>query len=93
MSTTKKKNKVILRRCIATGEALHKDDLLRIVRTPEGIITLDPSGKMNGRGAYVKKDSTVVAILKKNNGLNRALKSEIDPEFYDLLLKAISDGR
>jgi uncharacterized protein len=93
MSITKKKSKVILRRCIATGEALHKDELLRIVRTPEGLIMLDPSGKMNGRGAYIKKDSTVVAILKKNNGLKRALKSEIDPEFYDLLMKAISNGR
>ena len=93
MSITKKKNKVIFRRCIATGEVLYKDELLRIVRTPEGLITLDPSGKMNGRGAYIKKDSTVVAILKKNNGLKRALKSEIDPEFYDLLMKAISDGR
>jgi uncharacterized protein len=93
MSITKKKSKVILRRCIATGEALHKDELLRIVRTPEGLITLDPSGKMNGRGAYVKKDSRVVAILKKNNGLKRALKSEIDSAFYDILLKAILDGR
>lgn len=93
MNITKKKSKEIIRRCIATGEALLKDQLLRIVKTPEGLITVDLSGKMNGRGAYVKKDIQVVAILKKNNGLKRALKSEIPEGFYLTLMKVFTDGR
>ena len=93
MNITKKKSKVIVRRCIATGEALQKDELLRIVRTPEGIIDIDLTGKMNGRGAYVKKQVSILPLLQKNNALKRALKVDIPESFYPLLLKAIEDGR
>ena len=81
MNITKKKSKEVIRRCIATGEALPKQALLRIVRTPEGSIEIDVTGKLNGRGAYLKKDVSVLAILKKNQALKRALKCEIPPAF------------
>jgi predicted RNA-binding protein YlxR (DUF448 family) len=82
MNITKKKNKEVIRRCIATGEALQKHELLRIVRTPTGTIEIDVTGKLNGRGAYVKKDLSILPLLKKNQGLKRALKCDIPSEFY-----------
>ena len=51
-----KEKKIPLRTCVITREKLPKRELLRIVRTPEGEIKLDLVGKMNGHGAYVKKD-------------------------------------
>ena len=46
--------KIPMRRCVATGEQCAKKDLLRIVRTPEGNLAVDPTGKANGHGAYLK---------------------------------------
>lgn len=47
--------KIPMRRCVATGEQLPKKELLRVVRTPEGTLAVDVTGKANGRGAYLKK--------------------------------------
>ncbi len=58
--------KIPMRRCIATGEQLPKKELLRIVRTPEGTLAVDATGKANGRGAYLKKDLEAVEKAKKN---------------------------
>ena len=54
-----------MRTCIVTKEKCEKKDLLRIVRTPEGIVIVDPTGKANGRGAYLKKDIDVIKSGKK----------------------------
>ena len=51
-----KQKKIPLRTCVITNEKLPKKELLRIVRTPEGKVIIDLSGKANGRGAYVKKE-------------------------------------
>ena len=55
-----KVKKIPLRTCVITREKLPKKDLLRIVRTPEGNVLVDETGKMNGRGAYIKKDIQVL---------------------------------
>ena len=47
--------KTPMRRCLATNESFPKKDLLRIVRTPEGEVKVDLSGKLNGKGAYISK--------------------------------------
>lgn len=81
--------KIPMRRCVATGEQCPKKELLRVVRTPEGTLSIDLSGKANGRGAYLKKTSDAVAMAKKTGALKRALEVEIPDDFYDEILKAI----
>ena len=81
--------KIPMRRCVATGEQCPKKELLRIVRTPQGTLAVDVTGKANGRGAYLKKTPEAVEAAKKNGALKRALEVEIPDEFYDEILKAI----
>ena len=75
--------KIPMRRCVATGERLPKKELLRIVRTPEGEVKADLTGKANGRGAYLKKDSAALAAARKNKALERALETEIPESFWE----------
>lgn len=77
--------KIPMRRCVATGEQLPKKELLRIVRTPEGNLEVDTTGKANGRGAYLKKDISAVDTAKKNKSLERSLEVKIPDEFYDTI--------
>ncbi len=70
---------------MATGEQLEKSELIRIVRTPEKNVIIDPSGKANGRGAYLKKSLEAITIAKKRKVLNRALKIEVDDTIFEQL--------
>ena len=81
--------KVPLRKCVATLEQLPKKELIRIVRTKEGQVLIDESGKVNGRGAYLKRDPAAVELAKKKNSLGRALEVEIPAELYEEILKKI----
>ncbi len=65
--------KVPMRQCVGCRQSRDKRELIRIVRTPEGEIKTDLKGKMNGRGAYLCKDSECLAKAFKNKGLERAL--------------------
>ena len=78
--------KIPMRRCVATGEQLPKKELLRIVRTPEGNLEVDTTGKANGRGAYLKKDISAVDTAKKNKALEISLEVKIHDEFYYKIL-------
>lgn len=77
--------KIPMRRCVATGESLPKKELIRIVRTPQGEVKIDDSGRQNGRGAYLKRSTEAVEIAKKRKALARALECEIPEEVYDEL--------
>ena len=77
-----KTRKIPLRTCVVTGEKCDKRDLLRIVKTKDGEIFLDVTGKMNGKGAYIKKDISLVEIAKKKNSLGKKLECEINDEIY-----------
>lgn len=81
--------KIPMRRCVATFESLPKKDLLRIVRTPEGELKVDPTGRANGHGAYLKKDVEAVDLAKKKGSLKRALETDIPDEFYEEIKKYI----
>ena len=72
-----------MRTCVVTKESLPKKELLRIVRTPEGDIEVDETGKANGRGAYIKKDLDVLHQAKKSKILERKLECEIEDSVYD----------
>lgn len=77
--------KIPMRMCVVTREKLPKGELIRVVRTPEGNVIIDESGKANGRGAYLKKDKDVFLKAQKNKILNRVLEVEVpDKVFEDL---------
>lgn len=81
--------KVPMRKCIVTGEILEKNQLIRVVRNKEGEVFIDLTGKMNGRGAYLKKDLEVIKKCQKNKILNRRLEVEIPDSIYEGLVKMI----
>lgn len=81
--------KIPMRRCVATGEQFPKKELLRIVRTPEGELCVDPTGKLNGHGAYIRKDESAIEAAIKNNALKKALGVAIPDEFWDEIRCAI----
>lgn len=86
MSTNKK---VPLRKCVVTGEMLPKRSMIRVVRSKEGVVSVDPTGKLSGRGAYVSKSEEAVEIARQKNVLGRHLEVAIPAEIYDELLKLI----
>ena len=61
--------KIPLRKCVATQEQLPKKELIRVVRSKEGELSVDPTGKKNGRGAYLKRSHDAIELAKKN-GIN-----------------------
>lgn len=81
--------KIPMRRCVATGEQLPKKELLRIVRTPEGELKVDLTGKANGHGAYLKKDPAVIETARKNGSLARALGVSIPEDFWETIRRAM----
>ena len=84
--------KIPLRKCVATQEQLPKKELLRIVRTPEGTVVIDTSGRMNGRGAYLKKSQEAIDIAIKRKALERALEVTLDPSFIEQLRSIMNES-
>lgn len=80
-----KQRKIPLRTCVITKEKCEKKDLVRVVRTPEGSVLVDLTGKQNGRGAYLKKDIEVIAKARKSKILDKILEIEIADEIYNEL--------
>ena len=74
------------RTCVGCGEESPKRELIRIIRTPEGEVRYDPTGKANGRGAYLCRCSDCVVLAKKKKALSRALRTEVSEDVYDSLL-------
>ena len=84
-----KNRKIPMRSCVVTKEKLPKGELLRIVKTPEGEIVADESGKLNGRGAYIKKDLQVLESAQKSNILEKSLECKIEDSVYEEIKKCI----
>lgn len=83
-----KVRKVPMRTCIVTKEKLPKQDLIRIVKFNDEV-SIDLTGKQNGKGCYLKKDSAVIDMAKKKNIISRVLEIDIKDEFYDEIKKYI----
>lgn len=79
--------KIPMRTCVVTREKLPKQELIRVVRTPEQTVIIDLSGKANGRGAYVKRDINVIDKARKSKILERTLEITINDEVYNELEK------
>ena len=81
--------KIPLRKCVATGEMFPKKEMIRIVRSKEGEVSVDLTGKKSGRGAYVSKTIEAVNQAKKKNSLANHLEASIPNEIYDELIVII----
>lgn len=74
--------KIPMRSCVVTKERCAKQDLIRVVRTPDGNVVVDTTGKLNGRGAYLKKDKSVFEKAKSSKILDRILEINVPDEIY-----------
>lgn len=80
-----KVKKIPTRSCVVTREKYPKGELIRVVRTPEGNVVIDLTGKQNGRGAYLKKDLAVIEKAEKNKILNKHLETEVPSSIFEEL--------
>lgn len=78
-----------MRQCIGCGEMKSKRDMIRVLRTTQGEIVLDATGRKNGRGAYLCKSADCFAKAVKSKGMERSLKTVIPEEVYESLKKEI----
>lgn len=83
--------KTPLRKCIGCGERIAKKDMLRVIRTKDNEIKLDPTGKENGRGAYLHFNQGCFEKAFKSKGLERSFQMSIDAEIYEQLKKELMD--
>lgn len=86
-----KNRKIPMRSCVVTREKLPKGELLRIVKDVNGNIMVDISGKINGRGAYIKKDIAVLDKAIKSKILERQLETTISDDVYEEIRKLIEN--
>ena len=77
------------RKCVGCREEKPKNMLIRVIRTPEGEILLDETGKANGRGAYICKSADCLKMAVKNKGLERSLKAQIPPDVIERIEKEL----
>ena len=81
--------KIPQRTCVVTHEKLDKKDLFRVVRNKDGEVFIDETGKMNGRGAYLKKDKDVIEKARKSKTLEKHLEVTIEDKIYDELINKL----
>ncbi len=84
------KRKTPLRMCMGCGEMKPKGELVRIVRSPEGEVSLDPGGKKPGRGAYLCPSADCLKAARRKKRIEHALDTRIDDEIYDSMEKELS---
>ena len=77
------KRKIPMRKCIVSNEMFPKKDLLRVVRSKEGEVSVDVTGKKSGRGAYISKVTENILLAKKRKTLDQHLEVKVPDEIYD----------
>ena len=80
-----KPRKIPMRMCVGCREMKEKKELIRVVRSPEGDVSLDPTGKKSGRGAYVCRDPNCLKRAIKQRQLERQLDAALSPETAEAL--------
>lgn len=86
-----KTKKVPLRSCVVTRERLPKEELIRVVRDNLGNVTIDRTGKVNGRGAYLKLDLKVIKKAKLSKALDNRLLVEVPIDIYNDLEEIVKE--
>lgn len=84
--------KIPMRKCVVTMMQHPKNELTRIVLTPENTIEVDDTGRKNGRGAYIYGSKDVVELAKKTKALDRALRAKVPDTIYEVLLERFSNS-
>ncbi|MBQ1261608.1 MAG: YlxR family protein [Clostridia bacterium] len=90
MEQQKKIRKIPMRQCLGCNEHKPKQELLRVVRSPEGEISLDFTGKKSGRGAYICRDVKCLRRARKSRRIERNLECEIPESVYDVMEQELS---
>ena len=88
-----KTRKIPMRMCVGCREMKEKKNLIRVVRSPEGQVSFDPTGNKSGRGAYVCRDGECLARALKQHQLERQLQAEITPEVSAMLHETLEEIR
>lgn len=84
-----KNKKIPMRTCVVTHEKYEKKELIRIVRNSDGNVFVDETGKMNGRGAYLKKDIEVIKKAQKTKVLDKILDVNVEDSVFEELINKI----
>lgn len=85
-----KVKKIPQRKCVGCGEMKSKKELIRVVRSPEGDISLDLTGKKAGRGAYVCPDKECITKAYKGHRMEKALEKQVNEDVYKKLLEELN---
>ena len=86
-----KSKKIPLRSCLITHESLPKSELIRVVKNKNGDVFVDTTGKINGHGAYIKKDNDVLDKAIKSKILDKYLETSIGDEIYNEIRNIINN--
>ncbi|HAK05431.1 MAG TPA: DUF448 domain-containing protein [Firmicutes bacterium] len=81
--------KIPMRRCLVSGEMLPKKELLRIVKTPDGHLKVDATGKLNGHGGYLKKDFQILEMAIKRKTLEKVFGMPVEATLYEEIKRLI----
>ena len=87
-----KPKKIPMRKCVVTQEQFPKKELIRVVRTPEGNVIVDVSGKANGHGAYVSRSLKTIETAQKKKILVKVLEVQVPESIYEELKKIIGEN-
>lgn len=85
----KQQRKIPMRKCIVSQEMYPKKELVRVVKTKEDEVFLDPTGRQNGRGAYIALEPELALKAKKERTFDRAFGIKISDEFYEELFNYV----
>ena len=85
------KRRVPMRMCVSCREMRPKANLLRVVKSPENVISIDKTGKMPGRGAYVCKNSDCIDKAQKHKMLARAFDLHVEPDLFNAIRVIIAE--
>ncbi len=88
-----KAKREVKRMCVGCGEMFDKRSLIRVVKSPEGEISIDLTGKKNGRGAYICNSAECLKKAKKRKSIERAFSMKIDDSVYDEMEEEILNGK
>lgn len=88
-----KVKKIPMRTCVVTKEQRPKQDLVRVVATKEGLVSVDLTGKANGRGAYLTLEKSVIEKAIKTKALDKKLEVSIANEIYQELLELAKNAK
>ncbi len=83
--------KIPMRMCTGCREMHPRTELVRVVKTPEGEIKLDDTGRTNGRGAYLCKNVDCLNKAEKSNALSRAFEVRVDPDIYEKIRRELEN--